>query len=126
MTLPTAARGSARLISRVRGVIPVASARWTLASRSLRAAGPLAAEPSGTQIPSKAMGEARDQGGASVAPEPARLTSFANGAVALFGTSADPPTMGHRALLLGLRRLYPLVATWASDNPLKHIGRAHV
>ena len=65
------------------------------------------------------MGEARDQGGASVAPEPARLTSFANGAVALFGTSADPPTMGHRALLLGLRRLYPLVATWASDNPLK-------
>ncbi|MEB3360880.1 MAG: nicotinate-nucleotide adenylyltransferase [Synechococcaceae cyanobacterium] len=44
---------------------------------------------------------------------------MAPGPVALFGTSADPPTLGHRELLLGLRRLYPLVATWASDNPLK-------
>ncbi len=43
----------------------------------------------------------------------------APGPVALFGTSADPPTRGHRELLLGLRRHYPLVATWASDNPLK-------
>ncbi|MEB3322411.1 MAG: nicotinate-nucleotide adenylyltransferase [Synechococcaceae cyanobacterium] len=41
-------------------------------------------------------------------------------AVALFGTSADPPTRGHRALLEGLLKLYPRVATWASDNPLKH------
>ena len=41
-------------------------------------------------------------------------------AVALFGTSADPPTLGHRALLEGLLTLYPEVATWASDNPLKH------
>ncbi|MFY8147905.1 MAG: nicotinate-nucleotide adenylyltransferase [Prochlorococcaceae cyanobacterium] len=40
-------------------------------------------------------------------------------AVALFGTSADPPTLGHRALLEGLLTLYPRVATWASDNPLK-------
>lgn len=40
-------------------------------------------------------------------------------AVALFGTSADPPTLGHRALLEGLLQLYPHVATWASDNPLK-------
>ena len=39
--------------------------------------------------------------------------------IALFGTSADPPTHGHRALLEGLLRLYPRVATWASDNPLK-------
>ena len=39
--------------------------------------------------------------------------------MALFGTSADPPTLGHRQLLLGLRRHYPMVATWASDNPLK-------
>jgi nicotinate-nucleotide adenylyltransferase len=39
--------------------------------------------------------------------------------VALFGTSADPPTHGHRALLEGLLRHYPHVATWASDNPLK-------
>ncbi|MEB3263790.1 MAG: nicotinate-nucleotide adenylyltransferase [Synechococcus sp.] len=40
-------------------------------------------------------------------------------AIALFGTSADPPTLGHRALLEGLLTLYPRVATWASDNPLK-------
>lgn len=39
--------------------------------------------------------------------------------IALFGTSADPPTHGHRALLEGLLGLYPRVATWASDNPLK-------
>lgn len=38
---------------------------------------------------------------------------------ALFGTSADPPTTGHRALLEGLLQLYPRVVTWASDNPLK-------
>lgn len=49
----------------------------------------------------------------------ASTAPMAAGPVALFGTSADPPTLGHRALLLGLRRLYPLVATWASDNPLK-------
>jgi nicotinate-nucleotide adenylyltransferase len=39
--------------------------------------------------------------------------------IALFGTSADPPTTGHRALLEGLLQLYPRVVTWASDNPLK-------
>lgn len=42
--------------------------------------------------------------------------------VALFGTSADPPTRGHQALLEGLLRLYPEVVTWASDNPLKQHG----
>jgi nicotinate-nucleotide adenylyltransferase len=42
-----------------------------------------------------------------------------SGAIALFGTSADPPTLGHRALLQGLVHHYPAVATWASDNPLK-------
>ena len=42
--------------------------------------------------------------------------------VALFGTSADPPTEGHRLLLQGLLDRYPRVATWASDNPLKHHG----
>ena len=42
--------------------------------------------------------------------------------IALFGTSADPPTQGHRALLEGLLALFPQVATWASDNPLKHHG----
>jgi nicotinate-nucleotide adenylyltransferase len=43
-------------------------------------------------------------------------------AVALFGTSADPPTLGHRTLLEGLTHHYPLVRTWASDNPFKTHG----
>ena len=42
--------------------------------------------------------------------------------VALFGTSADPPTLGHRSLLAGLSQHYPLVRTWASDNPFKNHG----
>lgn len=54
-----------------------------------------------------------------VAPWPVTPEPVLPGPVALFGTSADPPTRGHRELLLGLRRHYPLVATWASDNPLK-------
>jgi nicotinate-nucleotide adenylyltransferase len=43
-------------------------------------------------------------------------------ALALFGTSADPPTEGHRALLEGLADHYGHVATWASDNPFKQHG----
>ena len=42
--------------------------------------------------------------------------------IALLGTSADPPTCGHQALLEGLLSLYPQVATWASDNPQKQHG----
>ncbi|QNJ28238.1 nicotinate-nucleotide adenylyltransferase [Synechococcus sp. A15-24] len=42
--------------------------------------------------------------------------------IALLGTSADPPTCGHQALLKGLLSLYPQVATWASDNPQKRHG----
>ena len=42
--------------------------------------------------------------------------------IALLGTSADPPTRGHQALLEGLLQLYPQVATWASDNPKKQHG----
>jgi nicotinate-nucleotide adenylyltransferase len=49
-------------------------------------------------------------------------TSPGLGPVALFGTSADPPTRGHQILLEGLAELYPEVATWASDNPLKEHG----
>jgi len=41
------------------------------------------------------------------------------GPIALLGTSADPPTCGHEALLEGLLTLFPHVATWASDNPKK-------
>lgn len=39
--------------------------------------------------------------------------------IALFGTSADPPTLGHQALLEGLIHQFAQVATWASDNPSK-------
>ncbi|MBD1926805.1 nicotinate-nucleotide adenylyltransferase [Trichocoleus sp. FACHB-90] len=39
--------------------------------------------------------------------------------VALFGTSADPPTSGHQAILNWLSQHYDLVAVWASDNPFK-------
>ena len=42
--------------------------------------------------------------------------------IALFGTSADPPTRGHQALMEELLQLYPRVATWASDNPKKQHG----
>lgn len=63
--------------------------------------------------------EAASLGAAS--PEAASLEAASAEAapVALFGSSADPPTLGHRALLEGLLERYPLVATWASDNPLK-------
>ena len=39
--------------------------------------------------------------------------------IALFGTSADPPTLGHEALLSELIKIFPKVITWASDNPEK-------
>ncbi len=41
------------------------------------------------------------------------------GPIALLGTSADPPTYGHEALLQGLLKIFPKVVTWASDNPMK-------
>ena len=39
--------------------------------------------------------------------------------IALFGTSADPPTLGHETLLRELTKIFPKVITWASDNPNK-------
>jgi nicotinate-nucleotide adenylyltransferase len=39
--------------------------------------------------------------------------------IALFGTSADPPTIGHQTILRWLGRHYNLVVVWASDNPFK-------
>ena len=39
--------------------------------------------------------------------------------IALFGTSADPPTAGHQAIIEWLADHYDLVAVWASDNPFK-------
>jgi nicotinate-nucleotide adenylyltransferase len=39
--------------------------------------------------------------------------------IALFGTSADPPTAGHQMILRWLCDRFDWVAVWASDNPLK-------
>jgi len=39
--------------------------------------------------------------------------------VALFGTSADPPTAGHQGIIRGLSERYDWVAVWAADNPFK-------
>jgi len=39
--------------------------------------------------------------------------------IALFGTSADPPTYGHLAILQWLACRYDRVGVWASDNPFK-------
>ena len=39
--------------------------------------------------------------------------------IALFGTSADPPTQGHKTILEWLSRHYDQVVVWAADNPLK-------
>ncbi|AFY58783.1 nicotinate/nicotinamide nucleotide adenylyltransferase [Rivularia sp. PCC 7116] len=39
--------------------------------------------------------------------------------IALFGTSADPPTAGHQAVLIWLSHHYDSVAVWAADNPFK-------
>lgn len=40
--------------------------------------------------------------------------------IALFGTSADPPTIGHQAILAWLAQHYDHVGVWASDNPFKN------
>ena len=39
--------------------------------------------------------------------------------IALFGTSADPPTVGHQSILRWLSERYNRVVVWASDNPFK-------
>ncbi|WP_404789179.1 nicotinate-nucleotide adenylyltransferase [Altericista sp. CCNU0014] len=39
--------------------------------------------------------------------------------IALFGTSADPPTTGHQAILEWLATRFDEVAVWAADNPFK-------
>ena len=39
--------------------------------------------------------------------------------IALFGTSADPPTIGHQTILHWLSNYYDRVVVWASDNPFK-------
>jgi len=39
--------------------------------------------------------------------------------IALFGTSADPPTNGHQKILQELSRIYPLTISYVSNNPKK-------
>ena len=39
--------------------------------------------------------------------------------IALFGTSADPPTIGHKRILEELSKIYSSIITYASDNPKK-------
>lgn len=39
--------------------------------------------------------------------------------IALFGTSADPPTAAHQQILVWLSHRFDQVAVWASDNPFK-------
>ncbi len=39
--------------------------------------------------------------------------------VALFGTSADPPTIGHRHILAWLAQRFDRCAVWVTDNPFK-------
>lgn len=39
--------------------------------------------------------------------------------VALFGTSADPPTAGHQAIIRWLSEHFDYVAVWAANNPFK-------
>lgn len=39
--------------------------------------------------------------------------------IALFGTSADPPTAGHQTILNWLSQNYDSVVVWASNNPFK-------
>ncbi|MGB3509337.1 MAG: nicotinate-nucleotide adenylyltransferase [Microcoleaceae cyanobacterium] len=39
--------------------------------------------------------------------------------IALFGTSADPPTAGHQTIITCLSQQFDKVIVWASDNPFK-------
>ena len=39
--------------------------------------------------------------------------------VALFGTSADPPSIGHKKIIEELSKIYNSVISYASDNPTK-------
>jgi nicotinate-nucleotide adenylyltransferase len=42
--------------------------------------------------------------------------------IALFGTSADPPTIAHQEIIRWLASQFDLVAVWAADNPYKAHG----
>jgi nicotinate-nucleotide adenylyltransferase len=42
--------------------------------------------------------------------------------IALFGTSADPPTIAHQEIISWLGSQFDIVAVWAADNPFKTHG----
>ncbi len=42
--------------------------------------------------------------------------------IALFGTSADPPTIAHQEIISWLGSRFDCVAVWAADNPFKIHG----
>jgi nicotinate-nucleotide adenylyltransferase len=42
--------------------------------------------------------------------------------IALFGTSADPPTIAHQKIINWLASQFDLVAVWAANNPFKLHG----
>ena len=39
--------------------------------------------------------------------------------IALFGTSADPPTIGHKKILEELSKIYAFTVSYVSNNPNK-------
>ena len=39
--------------------------------------------------------------------------------IAIFGTSADPPTIGHKKILEELSKIYACTISYVSDNPNK-------
>ena len=45
--------------------------------------------------------------------------NYATSKIALFGTSADPPTNGHEIIIKELAEKFDLVITYASNNPSK-------
>ena len=40
--------------------------------------------------------------------------------IALFGTSADPPTVGHKMIIEWLSQNFDKAVVWVSDNPFKY------
>ncbi len=53
---------------------------------------------------------------------PHHLPPVASMQVALFGTSADPPTIAHQEIINWLGSQFDRVAIWAADNPFKVHG----
>ena len=43
--------------------------------------------------------------------------------IALFGTSADPPTIGHKKILEELSKIYAFTISYVSNNPKKSTKR---